>query len=300
MRLLDIELKRAIQDMPNEAITELKDMIKKERLSAKTQFATSLRSDELRDITNAVRQRYGLEDTVEFDDERAVEDIKNPEEKARVMAEINAKPDKTAPVRMISVNGMDSVLNKEIRMRKEEKYAETLEGASIERISELIDEVNETYCGFGIKKDRRYEIDPEYGINFFDKIDALHHVEGVLAFKNALAKCSPEEFMQKKNQIENMDRFDNVSYASYLYGEVTFAAEILGVNSYDAQEQMTMADIAEVIEAKEKELYAEKGVSIHTMLENAIQAKPTRESVKETQRNATLLRGLFKGKEEVK
>lgn len=267
MRLLDLEFESAIKDLPNQAIEELRDALAKARWN-RVKFKC-LNTDELKRVVNEIRQKYRLDPTTEMDDDKAIEAIENPIERRMKSQEREKSPGKKVAVRLLSEQGMESVLDQEIKMRRVAKYADTLKSLPREKISELWNQLFDEYnpaqedyrVSNSVEANKRREIDPKYGINYYDKMHALERAEAVLVLRECFAKCSLIEFRDKRDKIENLNRQGDV-YTSYLYGEVGVVAEILGID-FSYQSKLTMSDIAQAIEVREKELQKEQGQGIN-------------------------------------
>lgn len=278
MRLLDIEFKRAIQDIPTKAFEELRTELRNVRFNQHFADLFSLDTDSLRKVIDTIRQRYGLEPTTYIDDDKAIQDIEDPIEQRIVMQRRGKTSDVKVPVRRISEAAMDDILNKEINVRKVAQYADTLRGMSAEQIKQVKESVYAEYNIFDLSaEDRRYVIDSKYGIDYFGKIFALNNANASLVLKECFSKGTREDFKKMKAAIENMSREGNCYRG--LYGEISEVASILGLGSHDdALSSITMADVAEAIENRELELGKTQGFSMRTIISNAFNDRTTRDA----------------------
>ena len=286
MRVLDVELRDAIKDMPSEAIEKLEEEIESTKygLYAKK----TLDTDSLKKIVDYVREQYGLEKASQIDDDKAIQDIKDPvEHQFEEYRRESPATGKKFPIRSIPQYAVESICRKEILMKKGSKYAEKISSMSLEQIESEMRNWIENYGLNGKYSDLVNEVDPKFGIDYYDKMDILRYVKVEKILGEQVSKFSKTEFQQKKKDFEYMR--SNLLYRDGL-DEMQALNENIGIGTDCLY--MTMADVADAFEAREKELEkstskTQSKFSIGTLLKNALKGKSTRESVANSQRSAS-------------
>lgn len=255
MKLLDLELRRAIDGLPKEAITELETELK--TVAIRKYYASDVNTidtDSLKSVIDVIREKYGLGPTTEIDDDKAIQSIADVKER---MKQIRKRAN-GEPVRSVSMESIRAILKKQSIMLDVSRYAETLKSMSLEdvlniRESLLTEMRNNNLAGRAI--------DEEYGLTYWDELYALNDAEARLSLRGAFSKCSEEDFKQKKSNIEGIERGSRYDW----FEETREVCKILGIDSHDALMGMTMADVAEAIETRENELIKNKGINIKSI-----------------------------------
>lgn len=288
MRTLDLELKKVIKDMPDAAIMELTGMIENEKYSQRG-FSGSVYSGLIKQCVDAVRKKYNLEPTPEIDDDRAIDDIEDPIEQEVFKGRRVNISGKKLSVRSMPDYAIEKMTEKELLMRKGEKYLSMVKGKSVDDLIQMRQELHNKYLGVSANmllddevQKRVHESDSEYGLNFYEKTDILSSVIAETQIRQQFSKMSKDEVKKKKDSLGTM-RDESVKISSFTEMDDVFDRLGLDVDS-EARSHITVADVAEMIESRELEVDKKKPkFNLFALVKNALFRKPTKDSQKDVE-----------------
>ena len=251
MRIVDIELAEALKELSNESLEIFKEMnwlaLQKLGLGAVASHSTTQNTKELKQLVDAARKREGLSAY-----ENGLDDI---EASKTSILERDLVKDGIMHRQMSKAEIRD--LAKEIiTLRKGEAYQQSLKGKNFRELSKVHAELAR-YNGDTQQIDK-------YGVDFYDKSKILGYLLRKQALKEMVSKIKPKDFEAKKQEFE--DSVNSLAKGDSSSADVhresilkrLFDEEELSEYSMLNGYEMTMADIAQVFEERQKEMATSK------------------------------------------
>lgn len=290
MKILDIELKEAMQDMPSDILEQLEDEINRIReqimvdkiAKASPIYGTSTQSHEsislyyrqygrncdyidsdvLREAINNLRRNIGLDEYLGLDDDKEIAKIEDESE--RLSKERDRRPSYEGgtkhSLRTIPIQDIRSLINKVEIMRKGSTFAQKFRKMSLYQIEDFIK--HDFPWDSDYKK--RLQIDPEYGINTDEKYYVLRYLLAEGHAREFISRIPDDRLQELKAQFEKLR---NGPYlGQYNMRESEIVTESLGSEAWQMMshggQSVMLVDIAEAFEKREKQSQKPAKVSL--------------------------------------
>lgn len=264
MRILDVDLKEAMQDMPDEVLYQITREIDKEFIHIPAGQYGYLRSipgkfekyvDEhiLANVINKIRNENNLGEW----------------EGLKANGFVNGEYQK--PERVIPLGDIFNLVSKVVLMRKTEKLRSDYRGKSSQEIQEEIYSMIESDVD-------RSTMDEKYGLTYSEKFRGLSDLCTEAGIQECVRNLSKEELDELRVRFEDMRNkpqrgFDFPSYESAHFVRTLFGNEPANEPWVD---RLNLSDIAEAFEAREQELQKPAKSNFWDKLKNAAQSVKSR------------------------
>lgn len=242
MRILDVELKEAMQDMPDEVLYQIRSAIEEELIKCKDaqyyhlqnipgKFENYVDEDILAKALNKLRRENNLGEW----------------EGLKANGFVNGKYQN--PERVIPLQDIANLVSKVVLMRKTEKLRNAYSGKSSQEIQEEIYSMIESDVD-------RSTMDEKYGLTHAQKFRGLVHLCAEAGIQECVRNLSKEKLDELRVRFEDMRNkpqrgFDFPSYESAHFVRELFGDEVAKASWVD---DLNLSDIAEAFEAREQEL----------------------------------------------
>lgn len=257
MRILEADLKEAMQDIPDVVLKQIESMIKGEIERCGWDY-----KDALREFTGRMGQDV---------DENILANVINgfvSRGKVSGLKTNEFVKDKYQPERVISKDAIEHLANKVMMMRRTEKLRNDYRGKSLQEIKEA----RHSYSDFGIMEN--------YGLGLTEFLYGLDYLEAEMGIQECVGKLSEEELVSLKSTLEVRGNSPERFGSAYTRHVKDIVKEIFGDEVAEASwvEYLTVSDIAEAFEARETELQNPKPekMNLWDKLKNAAQSVKSR------------------------
>lgn len=273
MRILDVELQQIIDQLNYNELEKLKkaisdiesDRIYRQGISDVELIQNPfINTDELRNLVEAY---FGPDKANIIDDDKAIEDITDKNEKESVLLQRQPlMPGKNKKsVRVIPEESAYQLIRRARIMNPGREYAAEFSKMSSEQIK------NYRLYNESVKLDRdtKFNIDPKYGINTADKHDVLKIMEAKAYVRELVSQIPTKEFKLVKSNFEKL-RNNPTAHYSRTGAEIEAMTEKILGKECDRiyAEELNMADFASAFDDRAKELQAKSKKGIWSKIKN--------------------------------
>ena len=259
MRILDVDLQNVLSKLSREELDLVEQEVSKKRFSLKS---GSLGIDtnpfySTDDLREAVANAIGSDRASAIDDDKAIADIKDEDEKnwASVNRDVTDSFGRKSSVRKIPKFAIESLIGRAKMMNRGQAYISSISGLSYDELQKL-DPISDAMKG--PSGDQRHTTDPKYGINAFDKSNILDILKAKAELQKYVNNIPKSEFGGLRKQFEESRNNPSMSYESPQAEEIAMLNTLFGkdesIGRIKIQNYINMVDIYEAFEEREKSI----------------------------------------------
>lgn len=259
MRILDVDLQNVLSKLSREELDLVEKEVSRKRFSLKSGSTWSganpfYNTDDLRE---AVANAIGSDRASVIDDDKAIADIKDEEEKNWESAcrDVADSYGRKTSVRKIPKYAIESLIGRAKIMNKGQAYLNDMSGLSYEELQKL-DPISDSMTR--TSGDQRYVIDPKYGINAFEKSNILEILRAKAGVQEYVNNMPTKGFSSIKKQFEESRNNASMMYERPQEEERATLNRLFGNDDSTErrriEDHINMADIYEAFEEREKSI----------------------------------------------
>lgn len=249
MRTLDVDFEKVLRQLSNEQLDGLIERVNKEFLWKDTTRDVYINTEKLKEI---VKDVCGQEIGKILSDEDAIKAVTDKDEKGKIEASamVYEALGEDPSFRMISEGEIKALIGRAKIMNKGAKFAQNFAGMSSKQIEDL--SLYDEKYSFRQNDGRKYEIDPEYGINLYEKHDIFEILIAQAKAKEFVNQIPPKDVAESKKKFESVKNRPIVAYMFAEQESREILKNVFGVGELDFH--MLPVDIENALEDRSKEI----------------------------------------------
>lgn len=249
MRTLDVDFEKVLRQLSNEQLDGLIERVDKEFLWKDTTRDVYINTEKLKEI---VKDVCGQEIGKMLSDEDAIKAVTDKDEKGKIEASamVYEALGEDPSFRMISEGEIKALISRAKIMNKGAKFAQNFAGMSSKQIEDL--SLYDEKYSFRQNEGRKYEIDPEYGINLYEKHDIFEILIAQAKAKEFVNQIPPKDVAESKKKFESVKNRPIVAYMFADQENRGILKNVFGVGELDFH--MLPVDIENALEDRSKEI----------------------------------------------
>ncbi len=261
MRIVDLDLKEAMQDLSVEALEKIENNLHGDVYDLCGKWTSyedpRIYTSALKKVIEQYRKSEGLSEFEGLDDKKEHEKIEDANERFKADNSV----ERSMP---------DYDVKKQARqmatLKRGGVYTQEFSGKSLEELEEESHDLSDSF--WGASGEKKSVKDPVYGLDFYEKKRVLGYLINKARVREAVARIPAKELSLRKEKFEEARQYPKCLYPNDFNEIEAIYSLVFGDELAPDLESSTIVDIGEAFEEREKELQASKKVGLFAKLKN--------------------------------